>query len=79
MIALYQIPIKNKFIIVQNIVQGVNTIVHNLNLQDPKGFSISIIDDSDNTYTISNYQNFTPNSFEFISAINRNNCTFTIL
>ena len=79
MIAIYQIPLKNKVTIVQDIVQGVNTITHNLNLQDPKGFTITVIDDNDNTYTISNFQNYTNNSFEFISAISRTNCTFTII
>lgn len=69
---------ENKAIIVQDIVQGVNTIIHELNLQNPKGFNISIIDDTNNSIDISNYQNFTNNSFEFISAINKSNCTFTI-
>jgi hypothetical protein len=68
-----------KVTIVQDIIVGVNTIVHNLNLIDPKGFSITIIDDTDNLIIISNFQNFTNNSFEFISAISRTNCTFTIL
>lgn len=69
---------ENKAIIVQDIVQGVNTIIHELNLQNPKGFNISIIDDTNNSIDISNYQNFTNNSFEFISVINKSNCTFTI-
>ena len=69
---------ENKAIIVQDIVQGVNTIIHELNLQNPKGFNISIIDDTNSSIDISNYQNFTNNSFEFISAINKSNCTFTI-
>ena len=68
-----------KVTIVQDIIVGVNTIVHNLNLIDPKGFSITIIDDTDSLIIISNFQNFTNNSFEFISAISRTNCTFTIL
>lgn len=79
MIALYQIPLKNKKVIVQGIIQGVNTITHNLNLQDVKGFTVSVIDDTDNTINISNFQNFTSNSFEFISAIDKVNCTFTII
>lgn len=78
MIAIYQIPLKNKITIVQDIVQGVNTITHNLNLLNPKGFNISIIDNNDNSLTISNFQNLTNNSFEFISAISRLNCTITI-
>ena len=78
MIAIYQIPLKNKTVIVQDIIQGVNTITHGLNLQNPKGFNISIIDNTDNSIDISNFQNFTNNSFEFISAVNKFNCTFTI-
>jgi len=69
---------KNKITIIQDIVQGVNTITHNLNLQNPKGFNISIIDDNDNSLTISNFQNLTNNSFEFISATTKLNCTITI-
>lgn len=79
MIAIYTIPKNNKITIVQDIVIGINTITHNLNLQNPKGFTITVIDDNDNTYTISNFQNYTNNSFEFISAIDRTNCTFTII
>jgi len=79
MIGLYQIPFRNKKTIVQDIVPGVNTIVHDLNLPDTKGFVITVIDENDNYYTISNFQNYTNNSFEFISAIGRTNCTFTII
>ena len=67
-----------KVTIVQDIVAGVNNITHDLNLQNPKSFNITILDDLDNKIDISNYQNFTSNSFEFISAISKSNCTFTI-
>lgn len=78
MIAIYTIPKNNKITIVQDIVIGINTITHNLNLSNPKGFNITIIDNTDNSLTISNFQNFTNNSFDFISAIDRVNCTITI-
>ena len=68
-----------KVTITQDIIVGVNTIVHNLNLIEPKSFSITIIDDTNNKIDISNYQNFTNNSFEFTSAITKINCVFTII
>ncbi len=68
-----------KVTITQDIIVGVNTIVHNLNLIEPKSFNIIVIDDTNNKIDISNYQNFTSNSFEFTSAITKPNCVFTII
>lgn len=69
---------KNKKVITQDIIVGVNIIVHNLNLQNPKGFNITILDNNDNQIIISNYQNLTKDSFEFVSATLKTNCTITI-
>ncbi len=68
-----------KVTITQDIIVGVNTIVHNLNLIEPKSFNIIVIDDTNNKIDISNYQNFTSNSFEFTSAITKPNCVLTII
>ena len=73
------LPNKNKKVLLQDTIIGVNTINHNLNLPNPKGFTITVIDDTNNKIDISNYQNFTNNSFEFTSAITKTNCVFTII
>jgi len=78
LLIMVYLPNKNKKVLLQDIIVGVNIVNHNLNLPNPKGFNITITDDTDNNINISNFQNFTNNSFEFISAINRLNCTFTI-
>lgn len=68
-----------KFTVVQSIVPGTNTITHNLNLTDPKGFAIKVLDSSNNLISISNYTAFTATSFSFNSAVNITNCHFTII
>ena len=68
-----------KYTATTNIIAGLNTITHNLNISDPKAFFITILDANNNTVNISNYTTFTNNSFSWISSISLLNVHITII
>ena len=70
---------KEQYTAILNIVAWVNTINHNLDLSDPLWFTIKSVDTTtNNIFSISNYLNITPNSFDFTSPVARNSVHFTI-
>lgn len=69
---------KQKISFYQNMIPGVNIIVHNLGLSDPLSFNMKAMQSDGNIINISNFQNCTSNSFEFKSAIGISNVHFTI-
>lgn len=69
----------NSFTTIIDIIVGINTIIHWLDLDDPLWFTIKSVDTTtNNVFSISNYLNITPNSFDFTSPVARNSVHFTI-
>lgn len=58
---------KCKYSVTMDLVAGSNTITHGLNLSDPQAFVFQALNNSGNLLSISNFSNFTANSFDFNS------------